>query len=322
MDPWAHLSTHNLTHHAYTHAGSTPSTSNSNSNSPSTSNTNSSTLSYATISFTPNTTHSSSSSGNTHALPLEVATADDHAQLALLRPAVRRVGCHARDIAHPSRIQRTIGLRRRELGEREKREREGIVRARALLVQGQVQGQVRERVQELVQGQIQVQAQQVQGEGEREREEGQEKEQEKGERERDYQRSVGGITEMSPSVAWESPGLSSSSSMSMEMGEEERRMSTDTNGMSMPEDDFDELIIPKVESPGEEAGLEMVDTHRLVEVSPATVKRPRGRPRKHPVLLEPANKITKGRSKTGCITCRKRKKKCDEAKPRCKFSFA
>ncbi|KAK1753043.1 transcriptional regulatory protein moc3 [Echria macrotheca] len=47
-------------------------------------------------------------------------------------------------------------------------------------------------------------------------------------------------------------------------------------------------------------------------------KRPRGRPRKHP--LPPnvaANKITKGRSKTGCLTCRKRKKKCDEAKPRC-----
>ena len=48
-------------------------------------------------------------------------------------------------------------------------------------------------------------------------------------------------------------------------------------------------------------------------------KRPRGRPRKHPLLptLTP-HKITKGRSKTGCLTCRKRKKKCDEAKPRCK----
>ncbi|KAK4154325.1 fungal-specific transcription factor domain-containing protein [Chaetomidium leptoderma] len=47
-------------------------------------------------------------------------------------------------------------------------------------------------------------------------------------------------------------------------------------------------------------------------------KRPRGRPRKHPLLPNAsANKITKGRSKTGCLTCRKRKKKCDEAKPRC-----
>jgi hypothetical protein len=48
-------------------------------------------------------------------------------------------------------------------------------------------------------------------------------------------------------------------------------------------------------------------------------KRPRGRPRKHPLTpAVSANKVTKGRSKTGCITCRKRKKKCDEAKPRCK----
>ncbi|KAL2163533.1 hypothetical protein VTH06DRAFT_5591 [Thermothelomyces fergusii] len=47
-------------------------------------------------------------------------------------------------------------------------------------------------------------------------------------------------------------------------------------------------------------------------------KRPRGRPRKHPFVPSVAtHKITKGRSKTGCLTCRKRKKKCDEAKPRC-----
>ncbi|KPM38436.1 hypothetical protein AK830_g8134 [Neonectria ditissima] len=47
-------------------------------------------------------------------------------------------------------------------------------------------------------------------------------------------------------------------------------------------------------------------------------KRPRGRPRKHPLTpVIGTSKVTKGRSKTGCITCRKRKKKCDEAKPRC-----
>ncbi|KAJ2898390.1 Transcriptional regulatory protein moc3 [Zalerion maritima] len=54
------------------------------------------------------------------------------------------------------------------------------------------------------------------------------------------------------------------------------------------------------------------------QVQGAKVKRPRGRPRKHPhPPIINTNKVTKGRSKTGCITCRKRKKKCDEAKPRC-----
>ncbi|KAI9752268.1 MAG: hypothetical protein M4579_005692 [Chaenotheca gracillima] len=50
----------------------------------------------------------------------------------------------------------------------------------------------------------------------------------------------------------------------------------------------------------------------------AAGKRPRGRPRKHPLpSTEPQSKIAKGRSKTGCITCRRRKKKCDETKPQC-----
>lgn len=46
--------------------------------------------------------------------------------------------------------------------------------------------------------------------------------------------------------------------------------------------------------------------------------RKRGRPRKHP-LPSPAGlaRVAKGRSKTGCITCRRRKKKCDETKPWC-----
>ncbi|KAK5661787.1 hypothetical protein OQA88_9888 [Cercophora sp. LCS_1] len=59
--------------------------------------------------------------------------------------------------------------------------------------------------------------------------------------------------------------------------------------------------------------------NHLAASEQSRTKRPRGRPRKHPLTPNVAanNKITKGRSKTGCLTCRKRKKKCDEAKPRC-----
>lgn len=52
-------------------------------------------------------------------------------------------------------------------------------------------------------------------------------------------------------------------------------------------------------------------------------KRGRGRPRKHPLPpIGAQQKVTKGRSKTGCITCRRRKKKCDETKPECSFAIA
>ncbi|KAB8345896.1 hypothetical protein FH972_022951 [Carpinus fangiana] len=49
------------------------------------------------------------------------------------------------------------------------------------------------------------------------------------------------------------------------------------------------------------------------------VKRGRGRPRKLPIQeKEPKPKGAKNaRSKTGCLTCRRRKKKCDETKPTC-----
>ncbi|KAK4033051.1 fungal-specific transcription factor domain-containing protein [Parachaetomium inaequale] len=96
------------------------------------------------------------------------------------------------------------------------------------------------------------------------------------------------------------------------------------------DDDDDMLTVPKLE-PLEEDDFCMNDLQEAP--SPPTLslsshpqgaldqpkpKRPRGRPRKHPLIPSVAtNKITKGRSKTGCLTCRKRKKKCDEAKPRC-----
>jgi hypothetical protein len=56
----------------------------------------------------------------------------------------------------------------------------------------------------------------------------------------------------------------------------------------------------------------------------AVAKRPRGRPRKHP-KPDPEESKTKSapkaRSKTGCRTCRRRKKKCDETKPMCMCTF-
>lgn len=61
----------------------------------------------------------------------------------------------------------------------------------------------------------------------------------------------------------------------------------------------------------------------------APVRRPRGRPRKHPIEKPKREakegRANNGRSKTGCQTCRKRKKKCDETKPTCMhpaFRFA
>lgn len=84
--------------------------------------------------------------------------------------------------------------------------------------------------------------------------------------------------------------------------------------------DINMLLEPKLEPLEEELNLESVAPRTPTLCSPMQVKRPRGRPRKHPIqTTEPLNKVTKGRSKTGCVTCRRRKKKCDEAKPRCMF---
>ncbi|KAI5923002.1 fungal-specific transcription factor domain-containing protein [Camillea tinctor] len=94
------------------------------------------------------------------------------------------------------------------------------------------------------------------------------------------------------------------------------------------ERDSDEILtVPKLE-PMEDDDFHMDDLKEAPQTPvperkdalPVQVKakRPRGRPRKHPLAPQVAtNKVAKGRSKTGCITCRKRKKKCDEAKPRC-----
>lgn len=87
-------------------------------------------------------------------------------------------------------------------------------------------------------------------------------------------------------------------------------------------------VTPKLEPMDDDINLSLV---KLAPSTPPTLpspvpngtlakqRRPRGRPRKT-CLASPTGgttKATNGRSKTGCITCRKRKKKCDEAKPRC-----
>ncbi|KAG7152217.1 Transcriptional regulatory protein moc3 like [Verticillium longisporum] len=99
----------------------------------------------------------------------------------------------------------------------------------------------------------------------------------------------------------------------------------DTSSNSGPSAHDTSLAMPKLEPLDEDFCLDNVteapaadlDHGNLSSTNPKQ-KRPRGRPRKHPLNSAiNAGKVTKGRSKTGCITCRKRKKKCDEAKPRC-----
>lgn len=81
-------------------------------------------------------------------------------------------------------------------------------------------------------------------------------------------------------------------------------------------------VIPKIEPDLEDERSKVLAVPRYKrngEIGPSTFKRPRGRPRKHPIAPPSETKTAKGRSKTGCLTCRKRKKKCDEAKPGCEF---
>jgi hypothetical protein len=98
---------------------------------------------------------------------------------------------------------------------------------------------------------------------------------------------------------------------------------------SSPEHDMEqEEIRPKLEELDE---LELPDVKPIeatvVDANPSSTTlisgnhapKKRGRPRKHPIppATGAAARTAKGRSKTGCITCRRRKKKCDETKPSC-----
>ncbi len=113
--------------------------------------------------------------------------------------------------------------------------------------------------------------------------------------------------------------------------EDEEEDDWDHEGEAQRGDD-DMMLVPKLEPMDD---IDMADLSDVKEgiipetpetssstSTPAQVKRPRGRPRKHPKPSpEALAKVAKGRSKTGCITCRRRKKKCDETKPGCEFTW-
>lgn len=75
-----------------------------------------------------------------------------------------------------------------------------------------------------------------------------------------------------------------------------------------------ELANERIRTTGQ---MDVVESKDKSVSIPVTGPRKRGRPRKHPLPAPGQIKVTKGRSKTGCITCRRRKKKCDETKPTC-----
>ncbi|KAF2272141.1 uncharacterized protein EI97DRAFT_462241 [Westerdykella ornata] len=84
---------------------------------------------------------------------------------------------------------------------------------------------------------------------------------------------------------------------------------------------LDENVLPKVEelelSLSDIKSEVAADALPISPTEPVRVRRARGRPRIHPQRSPTTSSSAKARSKTGCITCRKRKKKCDETKPFC-----
>lgn len=78
-------------------------------------------------------------------------------------------------------------------------------------------------------------------------------------------------------------------------------------------------VVPKLEDLEAESALHKLEdakptiTNDQVVLPPAPRKR--GRPRKYPIVEQ--KKASHARSKTGCGTCRRRKKKCDETRPIC-----
>lgn len=122
------------------------------------------------------------------------------------------------------------------------------------------------------------------------------------------------------------PSMASSSESPMGTPVFDSGVSSIADNRSESQDDLRSTfgdIVPKIEE--KELSLAEVKAEMIVEEGlvsptdpPVRVRRGRGRPRLHPPKSPTTSKQAKARSKTGCITCRKRKKKCDEAKPACR----
>ncbi|KJX98041.1 C6 transcription factor OefC like protein [Zymoseptoria brevis] len=106
---------------------------------------------------------------------------------------------------------------------------------------------------------------------------------------------------------------SSNTSSSPDQSTPDTDNQTDVDGYNTANTPFTDILnAPKIE----ELDLNSPDDLKDIEPSTAlTAPKKRGRPRKEPFIGP--QKASHARSKTGCGTCRRRKKKCDETKPSC-----
>lgn len=106
------------------------------------------------------------------------------------------------------------------------------------------------------------------------------------------------------------------------------RAPVDPNDAESSEDDMDEInprtdkraqAWTNLERRASSAATTDVSSDQTVELP--LPRKPRGRPKKDTPATPATPSFKKnGRSKTGCQTCRNRKKKCDELKPICGYS--
>ena len=116
------------------------------------------------------------------------------------------------------------------------------------------------------------------------------------------------------SSQYSSPGSQFRSLGSVSPGTSTSSCSSPTSQSTMPNTPMGGIKIEEVES--DENNIKALPSSSASPTQPP-IKRSRGRPRKNP-LISPDTKLSKtGRTRTGCLTCRKRKKKCDENKPEC-----